>query len=127
MRVGKTPFQYTDTKIVGSSTSIVLEKEGYTPFITSLSRSEQPDIGAIIGGIFVYVPFLWTMKYNPVHTYTLSPVDAVTEESINVTDAPTDLNKSKEEKLTELKNLFDKKLITTEDYNAQKQKILNEN
>lgn len=71
---GVTPLTYSDTKIVGSVTHLTLEKEGYEPFQTFLSRNESADVGAIIGGIFFLVPFLWTMKYNPVHTYELRPI-----------------------------------------------------
>ncbi|MEA4916417.1 PEGA domain-containing protein [Proteiniphilum sp.] len=71
---GVTPLSYSDTKIVGSVTYVTLEKEGYEPFQTYLSRNESADIGAIIGGFFLMVPFLWTMKYNPVHTYELRPI-----------------------------------------------------
>ncbi len=72
--LGVTPFSYSDTKIVGSTTSLRLEKEGFEPLYTYLSRNEEVDVGAIIGGIFVWVPFLWTMKYKPVHNYELRPI-----------------------------------------------------
>ncbi len=71
--VGKTPYTHQDTKIVGSMTTVKLEKEGYEPLNTFFSRNEEADLGAIIGGIFVWVPFLWTMKYKPTHTYELTP------------------------------------------------------
>ena len=63
--LGTTLVTYSDTKIVGSSTNIRIEKEGYKTVNAVLSRSEQADIGAIVGGLFVWIPFLWTMKYNP--------------------------------------------------------------
>ena len=72
--VGTTPYTHTDTKIVGSATTIQLKKEGYEDFNTVLSRNEQVDAGAVIGGLFVWIPFLWVMKYDPVHTYELTPV-----------------------------------------------------
>lgn len=68
---GVTPYSYSDTKIVGSSTEVRLEKEGYEPLYTMLSRNESADVGAIIGGVFFLFPFFWTMKYNPVHNYEL--------------------------------------------------------
>jgi len=70
---GTTPYTHSDTKIVGSTTRVRLEKEGYETFYTSFSRDEEVDVGAIIGGIFVLVPFLWIMKYKPIHTYELKP------------------------------------------------------
>lgn len=130
-KVGTTPYLYKDTKIVGSSTEIRLEREGYETFRTSLVRNEEADAGAIVGGIFLLVPFLWTMKYKPTHTYELKPL--YFEPKTNVTPVQTSspttqqgATKSKAERLEELKNLLDQKLITKEDYEKQKQKILEE-
>lgn len=72
---GMTPHSHTDSKIVGSTTLVRIEKEGYETFHTVLSRNEEADVGAIIGGIFFLVPFLWTMKYKPVHNYELHPLN----------------------------------------------------
>jgi hypothetical protein len=72
--VGKTPYTHSDTRIVGSTLMIKLEKDGYEPLNTMISRDERVDVGAIIGGLFVLVPFLWTMQYNPQHSYELSPL-----------------------------------------------------
>jgi len=71
--VGTTPYTHKDTKIVGTTTTLKLEKEGYEPFTTTFSRSEQADVGAIVGGVFFLFPFLWTMKYKPSRTYELIP------------------------------------------------------
>ncbi len=65
----KGQYAYTDTKIVGSTTSIRLQKSGCEPVTYTLTRSEVFDPGACAGGIFTLVPFLWIMKYNPEHTY----------------------------------------------------------
>lgn len=75
-RVGKTPYTHTDTQLVGSVNHLQLKKEGYENFTTSFSRSEQANVGAIIGGIFVLVPFLWVMDYKPTHSYELAPLNA---------------------------------------------------
>ncbi|MFZ4261147.1 PEGA domain-containing protein [Sphingobacterium sp. HJSM2_6] len=50
--VGTTPYTHKDTKIIGTTTTIKLEKEGYEPFTTNFTRSEKADVGAIIGGAF---------------------------------------------------------------------------
>lgn len=71
--VGKTPYTYKDMKIVGSKTPLELKLDGYETLDTHLSKSEKPDIGAIVGGIFFTFPFLWTMEYLPEHTYELEP------------------------------------------------------
>ena len=83
---GVTPLSYSDTKIVGSTTHVRLELEGYESLNTVLSRNEAADVGAIIGGVFFLFPFLWTMKYNPVHTYELRPLSTA---SITQAEAPS--------------------------------------
>lgn len=71
--VGTTPYRHSDTKIVGSSTQVTLEKEGYQDFNTIFARDEKLDVGALIGGLFVLVPFLWVMKYKPTRMYEMKP------------------------------------------------------
>ena len=71
--MGTTPYAHRDTRIVSSTTYVTLEKEGYQTFNTSFSRDEELDVGALIGGIFVLVPFLWIMKYKPFRTYEMKP------------------------------------------------------
>lgn len=120
--VGVTPYTHSDTRIVGSSTTVRLEKEGYETLNTSFSRDEEVDVGAIIGGIFVLVPFLWTMKYKPVHTYELVP-DTQKSAVIENQENKTLLNKA--DQLRELKVLMDEGLINSDEYENEKRKILN--
>jgi hypothetical protein len=116
--VGTTPYTHQDTRIVGSTTTVKLEKEGYAPLNTSFSRDEEVDAGAIVGGFLVLVPFLWTMKYKPTHTYELKPLTSTEQ-------APAPI-KSKAERLRELKQLLDDKIITQEEFDKEKKKILDE-
>jgi hypothetical protein len=60
---------HSDTKIVGSTTHVRLEKDGCEPISSSFQRSEEFSVGACIGGVFLLVPFLWIMSYKPDHTY----------------------------------------------------------
>jgi hypothetical protein len=71
--VGVTPYTMTDTKMVGSTTSVRLEAPGYETTNGAISRSEEFDVGACIGGVLVLVPFLWIMGYKPEHTFELRP------------------------------------------------------
>jgi hypothetical protein len=71
--VGTTPYTYTDMKVVCSSTTLQLKMDGYEPFTTSLTKNEKLDAGAIVGGVFFLFPFIWTMEYQPMHTYELVP------------------------------------------------------
>jgi len=84
-KVGKTPYTYSDTKIVGASTQVRLKLEGYEEFQTILSRSEEFQVGPCIGGVFVLVPFLWVMGYRPEHSYELSPLSPAKPAPSNVT------------------------------------------
>ncbi|MBW3129179.1 PEGA domain-containing protein [Hymenobacter profundi] len=122
--VGVTPYQHRDTKIVGSTTDVRLEKEGYETVNTSFSRDEEADAGAIIGGIFLFFPFLWTMKYKPAHSYEMRPLSSlpVAEQST----APATYNASLPEQLRQLKKLADDKIITQAEYEQQKKKLLGE-
>ena len=65
--VGTTPYRHSDTKVVGTSTDLRFEKDGYETLQVWLTRNEEADPGAILGGIFFLFPFLWTMKYQPSH------------------------------------------------------------
>lgn len=121
--VGVTPYTHTDTRIVGSSTTVRLEKEGYETLNTSFSRDEEVDVGAIVGGIFVMVPFLWTMKYKPVHTYELVPLSD-TQSSENQ-DQQINTYSTKADQLRELKLLMDEGLINQDEYDNERRKILN--
>jgi hypothetical protein len=109
--VGTTPYTHQDTKIVGSTTTVKLEKEGYETLHTSFSRDEEVDVGAIVGGIFVLFPFLWTMKYKPTHTYELTPSTGDQQPQIK-TNPQQSQTKSKADRLRELKQLLDEKIIT---------------
>jgi hypothetical protein len=74
--VGTTPYTMTDTKIVGSTTTVRLEYPGYEPTNGSISRNEDFDAGACLGGVFLLFPFLWVMGYKPMHVFELRPAGA---------------------------------------------------
>ena len=124
---GNTPYSHSDTKIVGSTTSVKIVKEGYEPFITSFSRDEEVDVGAVIGGFFVMVPFLWTMKYKPARTYELSPINESYQNPAFDNSNSTPTITSKAESLRELKGLLDDGIITLEEFESEKKKILEDN
>ena len=72
--VGVTPYTMSDTKIVWTKTHIKLKKEGYKPLTAVIVRNEAAAAGPIIAGFFVtIVPWLWALKYKPVHNYVLLP------------------------------------------------------
>lgn len=75
-KVGVTPYIHSDTKIIGSTNVVMLKKEGYQDFNAAFSRNEEVNLGAIIGGLFVLFPFIWTMDYKPSHSYEMVPLKA---------------------------------------------------
>ncbi len=60
---------HSDTKVVGSTTSVNLRKAGCQSQSVMFSRTERLSVGALIGGLFFWIPFLWIMGYNPTHNY----------------------------------------------------------
>jgi len=74
-KMGSTPYIYTDRKISGAKTAIVFKKEGYKEYETTLKRNERGDVWAFLGGLFFMAPFLWIMKYDPIHSYVLEKAD----------------------------------------------------
>jgi len=122
--VGETPYSHTDTRIVGSATLIKLEKEGYKPFVTTMTRDEEVDVAAIVGGLFFAVPFLWTMKYQPFHSYELTPLS---EQVPAIAQPNRSTEKSVVDQLKALKQLLDENILTKEEFDKEKAKILESN
>ncbi len=106
--------------------TIRLEKEGYESFNTNICRNEEADVGAIIGGVFLLVPFLWTMKYKPTHTYELITSSDNQEEFEIEPEKTNKTTKSKADRLREIKQLLDEGVLTQEEYEKEKKKILEE-
>lgn len=66
---GKGTVTHSDTKMVGATTSVRLEKAGCEPKHFTFSRNEEFDAGACAGGVLVLVPFLWIQKYKAERVY----------------------------------------------------------
>lgn len=75
-KVGVTPYAYTDSKIIGTTNTVLLKKDGYQEFSGSFTRNESANVGAIVGGCIVLVPLLWAMDYKPSHSYEMMPLKA---------------------------------------------------
>ncbi len=142
--VGTTPYPYQDNKIIGNDVSVRLEKQGYQAVSATFSRDEKVNVCAVVGGCLFLVPFLWAMDYKPTHSYELKPIagalysDPVQqeaparqeqknngreEEPQSKQQAPA---KSKADRLREIKKLLDDKILTQEEYDREKKKILDE-
>jgi len=81
--LGKSPVQYSSTKIAGSTTMLEFKKEGYETLYSVITRSGQANVGAIVGGVltawtFVGLTFFfWTTDYQPGYSFELEPQKAV--------------------------------------------------
>ena len=67
--IGTGQAAYTDRKVAFSNNNVVLRKEGCQAESYSFRRNEDPDGGAIVGGILFVVPFLWVTEYKDTHAY----------------------------------------------------------
>ncbi len=123
-KVGITPYLYTDTRVSFSPINVEIVKEGYETLYVTIRRDEEFNVGTFIGGCFIPPLWLWTLDYKPTRSYTLQPMlnvlseDSVQEIKFNGT--------TKLEKLRELKQMLDEKLITEKEYEKLKAKILEE-
>lgn len=63
--LGSGNTSYSDAKIAGASTDIMLEQDGCEAQHHTISRDTGVHVGALIGGFFFVVPFLWITKYKP--------------------------------------------------------------
>lgn len=118
---GETPFQHSDEDIIFTSKAVKITKDGYQDLYTTISRSEQPEVGPIIGGFFFPPIWLWSFGYDPVRMYELEPV--MLEEGF---DNNLPAVQTKAEKLRDLKQLLDEGILTKEEYEKEKKKILDE-
>lgn len=102
-KTGKTPFSYTDTRIIGSDVRIKLTKPGFNDLTAAFARDEEADIGPIIGGVVALVPLLWAMKYKPEHSYEMISIvseqaPATIREPISFDQTPTKKSNKKKMK-----------------------------
>ncbi len=61
--------RYSDQKVAFSKNNVEIRKDGCRTERYSFRRSEEADIGAIIGGFLFTVPFLWVTEYKSYHAY----------------------------------------------------------
>lgn len=119
---GTTPATYSDQKITTSTNYVRLELEGYEVLHTTFSRDEEVHVGAIIGGLFFWIPFLWTMQYKPGRTYELTP--AFPDQLRMDPPAKTESKQSISDQLRELQALYQDGVITEEEFIKLKSKLI---
>ena len=67
--IGTGKAAYSDRKVAFSKNVVTLSKPGCESQQHEFRRNEDPDGGAIIGGLLVGVPFLWVTEYKDQRAY----------------------------------------------------------
>jgi len=67
---GVTPYSQRDTKPFFLPGQLKLSKEGYEDFTIDLKKDKFSTANCI-GGVLVWVPFLWVLEYENEKTYEL--------------------------------------------------------
>jgi hypothetical protein len=49
---------------------VTLKQEGYKDYNGEIKRQEL-SVPALIGGIFLLIPFIWILEYPPQHTFEM--------------------------------------------------------
>jgi len=68
--VGETPYFYTDKAAAGTVKTVTLKKEGYKDS-NGFIRREELSVSALIGGIFLIVPFVWILEYPSQYNFEM--------------------------------------------------------
>ena len=68
--VGETPHFYTDKSVAGTVKTVTLKKEGYKDS-NGFIRREKLSVSALIGGIFLIVPFVWILEYPSQYNFEM--------------------------------------------------------
>lgn len=124
---GVTPYRHKDRKAAGSQTSIQLVKEGYEPSVTEIRRTGAIKPGAVIGGLFSFgIGWIWCLDYPPNYEFSLIRETILEEGDPGFEEQVRSRKKSKVERLIELKALFDQGILTQEEFDQEKKKILAE-
>ncbi len=75
--LGNGEVYYTDQKVAFSKNDVMIRKEGCEAQYHDFRRSQEGDIGAIVGGIFFTVPFLWATEYKNYREYEYACVEEI--------------------------------------------------
>lgn len=120
---GTTPYKHKDRKPSLSQTQVGVEKLGYEGEYASITKDDDVHLGAAVGGFFLILPWAWILEYDENYHFELSPhgPEHPEHELFHATRP-----KTKVEKLLELKALMDQGILTQEEFEREKKKVLEE-
>lgn len=136
--VGNTPYAMSDKNFATECTAVSLEKDGHEILYTIICRDEEINMGAAIGGLFVWPLWFWVFDYYPEHNYILKPLNSnnLVQKNDNYdnldytvddqTQGQNNQQSAKVKKLIDLKDLYDRGILSKKEYEEEKQKILEE-
>lgn len=78
-RLGKTPYTYSDRKIIGASTLVTFKKDGYEAYNATIRKNKKLNVGALISGLLFVWPLFWVMGYDKAYSYDLDEVAVSTQ------------------------------------------------
>ena len=78
-RLGKTPYTYSDRKIIGASTLVTFKKDGYEAYNTTIRKNKKLNVGALISGLLFVWPLFWVLGYDKAYSYDLDEVAVSTQ------------------------------------------------
>jgi len=73
IKIGNTPVQHSDTDISGATRALKLTKDGYKPLETTIRKNEF-QWGPLIGGLLVFIPFIWILGYPDTYEFDLEKI-----------------------------------------------------
>jgi hypothetical protein len=84
----------------------------------------------VVATLFFFpVPLLWIMKYKPVHTFELTPLPperVIEQQDIQPNQGKNKKSEDRLSRLSQLKYLLDHGVLTQDEFDAEKKKILAE-
>lgn len=128
--MGNTPLTHSDSKIAGASSTLRIEKEGYEPVNGVIKKNGDANVGAIIAGIFFLIPLFWVVGYPDGYQFELQPIggqgfaEPAPHYSVVETNPMFEPQVDRNQELRELKNLLDDGILTPEEYEREKAKLL---
>ncbi len=76
--IGTGAARYRDRKVSFAKNEVTIQRPGCQAEQHDFRRNEDADLGAIVGGFLLTVPFLWSLEYKDerAYEYDCEPVDS---------------------------------------------------